>query len=561
MLDLFKENSSDSPGVIKYNQLKLLLEIENISNAFKLISITEKNQSSTNVDVNKAVSIVNYLSSLIRIPKIELIKAIIENKHDNQIRLLIEGQEVIDKQNFQSNDIEYDKKVNYNNMSPHELALTANKKAIPFIRSFLINGNLNEKRLAASALGKLASTFFDECNDLIPDLLKVVEKHPHTQTCQYTLKTLLKLDLQHSNLEIIHHTFKHDKKPYNKQLSETILAKFNAEEGSPLEYLALAISNIIITYRHGEIPPLDKHHVLKWALQFPEQQQKVILKEIYYIVKNSYFSKSKIFSFIKTLISTPELVTNDPISFWDNAHLLNIQKGGNSQKDFNEIIYEAVNKSFGILIRNNNPICENYIYIDDIIFSGNRARNDLESWIENNAPPKCVVNIVVIAYYLGGHYYCSQRLEKKAKQCKKVIDFVWWRETELENRKNNYNYSDVLSPCYFPDDSDVQDYLVFLENSGYPAQERMVHQEPYSSPCFSDEEGRQALERAFLIAGVKIRKECPYLPEKMRPLGYSYLSTLGFGSTIITYRNCPNTTPLAFWVGHPWYPLFPRKIN
>lgn len=30
---------------------------------------------------------------------------------------------------------------------------------------------------------------------------------------------------------------------------------------------------------------------------------------------------------------------------------------------------------------------------------------------------------------------------------------------------------------------------------------------------------------------------------------------------ILTYRNCPNNAPLAFWVDAPWYPLFPRTTN
>jgi hypothetical protein len=39
------------------------------------------------------------------------------------------------------------------------------------------------------------------------------------------------------------------------------------------------------------------------------------------------------------------------------------------------------------------------------------------------------------------------------------------------------------------------------------------------------------------------------------------LETLGFGSLIVTFRNCPNNAPLAFWVDSPWYPLFPRTTN
>ncbi len=54
---------------------------------------------------------------------------------------------------------------------------------------------------------------------------------------------------------------------------------------------------------------------------------------------------------------------------------------------------------------------------------------------------------------------------------------------------------------------------------------------------------------------------CPNLGESQRPLGHTSLEALGFGSMIVTFRNCPNNAPLALWVGAPWYPLFPRTTN
>lgn len=67
--------------------------------------------------------------------------------------------------------------------------------------------------------------------------------------------------------------------------------------------------------------------------------------------------------------------------------------------------------------------------------------------------------------------------------------------------------------------------------------------------------------KSLLDDGVKIRGMCPHLNKYQRPLGNMILETLGFGSTIVTFRNCPNNAPLAFWAGDPWYPLFPRKTN
>jgi hypothetical protein len=78
---------------------------------------------------------------------------------------------------------------------------------------------------------------------------------------------------------------------------------------------------------------------------------------------------------------------------------------------------------------------------------------------------------------------------------------------------------------------------------------------------FSSADNRDLLEQEFLVKGAYIRTVCPHLNQYQRPLGNSLLETLGFGTTVVTYRNCPNNAPLVFWAGDPWHPLFVRKIN
>ena len=78
---------------------------------------------------------------------------------------------------------------------------------------------------------------------------------------------------------------------------------------------------------------------------------------------------------------------------------------------------------------------------------------------------------------------------------------------------------------------------------------------------FSSDAGRQVLEQEFLKAGVRIREGNRNLGEFQRPLGNMMLDTIGFGSLIVTFRNCPNNAPLALWAGNPWYPLFRRTSN
>jgi len=105
MLD-FKENPTESAGIKKFNKLKKLLENRNIAEALISSAYGGSNQVSIGIagDANEAVSLVNSLSALTGISGTELIEAITAKKHENQIRLMIEGQEAFEEQGFYNDD-------------------------------------------------------------------------------------------------------------------------------------------------------------------------------------------------------------------------------------------------------------------------------------------------------------------------------------------------------------------------------------------------------------------------------------------------------------------------
>ena len=123
----------------------------------------------------------------------------------------------------------------------------------------------------------------------------------------------------------------------------------------------------------------------------------------------------------------------------------------------------------------------------------------------------------------------------------------------------------MLWPAVIPDDADLLTYMA--EEQKFPFQTRHAGGK-IKQDVFSSEEGRQLLERELLLAGVRIRSFCQNPKRVMRPLGFCVFG-LGFGSLIVTFRNCPNNSPLALWWGDPdaglssplsrWYPLLPRK--
>jgi len=198
-----------------------------------------------------------------------------------------------------------------------------------------------------------------------------------------------------------------------------------------------------------------------------------------------------------------------------------------------------------------------YIYIDDVLFSGGRIKHDVTRWIKGDAPQKVKLAIITIAYHRLGQWRTSNDIAAAAKEAGKEIDVTWWRAFEIEDRKKYMENSDVLRPTALPVDPATSAYVADLKIEP-------VFRAPGQLGAlgfFSSEYGRSLLEQQFLVSGVNVRKRCPYLNTYMRPLGNSMMGTTGFGSMIVTYRNCPNNAPLVLWAGSPWYPLFPRRTN
>lgn len=325
---------------------------------------------------------------------------------------------------------------------------------------------------------------------------------------------------------------------------------------------AKALASTAGDYRKDDLGPLTADHVMTWIGQFDNEDRLPVLAELDHVLNKAYFSQAAVTEFLESLAREPKLVGADPATFWKSAGMLDIQQGGNSQTEMLRRFDGVLRKQFGFGIPDCAASSGHFIYVDDAIFSGNRVWRDLQPWIANSAPQKATLHIIVNALHTSGEYYAGQQFTKAFTQAGKDIKPVWWRVSTIENRKLYKNRSEVYWPSEFPEggEDEISAYVQKLKDAGYPPEKRAQGGTPKNG-VFSGEPGRAAIERAFLKAGVQILSMCPYLPGSVRPLGFSKLMTFGFGATVVTYRNCPNNSPLALWAGDPWHPLFRRKTN
>lgn len=325
--------------------------------------------------------------------------------------------------------------------------------------------------------------------------------------------------------------------------------------------LLASIAHTIEDYRASEIATPSPAHVDRWAHQFDAGVQVPLLGELDRVLKKTYLNRKTVEAFLRGMVTSKKISGENTCEFWAAAHFLKIQASGHSQKEMLEIVDKILQEECKLSVDKCGKDGGDYVYVDDVMFSGNRVGNDLAVWIADKAPAKAKVHIVVAAIHTSGEYLVGKRLKKAIADSGKAIELKYWRIATLENRKYYKDDSEVLWPVELPADAATQQYIALPHK--FPLQLRTVGGK--LGP-FSSEQGRQLLEREFLVAGVKIRGLSQAPKDILRPLGFSPFG-VGFGSMTVTYRNCPNNCPLALWWGDPdatsgpfhWYPLFPRK--
>lgn len=308
--------------------------------------------------------------------------------------------------------------------------------------------------------------------------------------------------------------------------------------------------------------PMCPEHVLRWLSQFTPEFQLSFLREFNHVIKETFITEAHIRDFLTGIIKNKNITNGlQPSQFWKTANILNIQKNGFSQKDMLNTFEALMRESEELELNQCGGVTGEFFYLDDAMFSGLRMHSDLKEWFTISAPKNAVVNIIVAVDHQGTYWHKSE-LIKLASELGKNITFKFWNLFKIEDRKMYRDQSEVLWPSIIPDDDSVRSYLD--KGNDYPLELRS----PISPTpgLFSSEAGRQVLESEFFKAGARIISRCNEPNANMRPLGFSKFG-VGFGSMIVTYRNCPNNCPLALWWGDAtvqsgglnWYPLLPRE--
>jgi len=337
------------------------------------------------------------------------------------------------------------------------------------------------------------------------------------------------------------------------------------------EQLIQAIIGIVGEYRIDDFKLFDAKHIQRWLEQFTvaEKERIVILSEIRNLLQAFFISRERAKNCLRKFFQTAK--DDFPGQDIRNITFIKNQPPGKSQFDLLLLVDEILSEDYGFTTVNCGSK-DHFLYIDDVIYSGNKFRYDIQNWIAM-APNKLNLISYHIAWHLAGSNYATRHVG--ATVAGKCGTLKSWRTYDLcDDRRGNAPLN-ILWPKYFPGSSLIDNYA------------NVVHQQlaarniagygifrddgmKFANGIFSSETNQNVLEQVFLSVGAKLCLLAQNPQPSVRPMGVEFLSTLGFGSPIVTYRNIANNCPLALWYGDPeyqgtshpfgqWYPLFKRK--
>ncbi len=300
--------------------------------------------------------------------------------------------------------------------------------------------------------------------------------------------------------------------------------------------------------------------VEKWAARFDEGVRQRVVKETAHVLENTLITETAAKKILETLITDPKMCGDGDIrDWWKSSNFLWLSRKGQSQGEMRVMIDKSLQNTYGLSITDCGSELQRYIYLDDVVCTGQQWGHAVEDYWLKSAQLTGDVHLHLIALAVHDH-----RLKHPIGHLKKVADargislkIYVWAGFRME--------SSDLWPIFKPTGSDPSPPVRTLFEKLGQTKYRKEFRENLTDPncqVFSSEDARDLLEREFLTAGARIKYELhPDWHKNLLPLGYDTWAGMGFGTPIVTWRNCPNSAPLALWASPPWDPLLPRRPN
>ena len=353
---------------------------------------------------------------------------------------------------------------------------------------------------------------------------------------------------------------------------------------------------IVKDYRADEnegVGMVNEDRIEEWVNQFDKNDRDFILNETVHILKDRFLSKSKVkdvlLGAIKAMAKSGDPSGNIP-SFLSNSIFLDLQPKGKSQGVILELLKSVVEEKIKKKIKTstldelNNNQAKHYVYIDDVLCTGNTYYQDIYNFLfsKYNGGDEYYRKMLNGDIYLHNCFIFAHHdnFMKKMTQldmhvCKGITEnnFLRYYKKLIDNIQHSSSKFDILRPIEDHQSQEIADYKDEINiqvdryiNSKYVRPENYYRKPniPGNEEFFTSPENRIRYEKIILLKGIEIIKNSNASKPNIRALGYSLPSIrdFGFGTICFTWRNVPNNTPLVFWYSKGGFKaLFPKKTS
>jgi hypothetical protein len=356
-----------------------------------------------------------------------------------------------------------------------------------------------------------------------------------------------------------------------------------------MDELIMEVYELIKDYRSDENiagVQMSENRIRRWINQFNETDRVFLLTELKNILEKRYCTKQEVKDFLKEAVEVvaKEYKYSNVSEFLFETVFLELQRHNKSQPILLKLMKEVLSEQFDF----NLDSCgtsqkKNYLYLDDVLCTGNTLFQDIKSWVaevgdneETNLTNLQSGKIRLIMVYLFIH---NKNYYKKVKQFQfqiaKNFDscYVLFRKFDIGN--DITSKLEVVMPSDENQPDEVKEYQLHIEgkvntycegkkiskpnNEFYRPSKQPENEEFYTSAI-----NRKRFEDILLKKGINILNAAATNIPNLRALGYSLpsLKNFGFGALCFTWRNIPNNCPIVFWYsGGGFFPLFVKHAT
>lgn len=323
------------------------------------------------------------------------------------------------------------------------------------------------------------------------------------------------------------------------------------------------VAHLIEEYREASLPSVSRgpRHVERWVSQFPPDSRGSILRDMSAQFGHYFVTRSQAILQIEQMLDAVASHYDGGI----RATGVIPGYGSRSQQYWTSVAERTATSKYGNELCRELARARHFLIIDDCTYTHTSLTGQLRKLID--APflrPGCTLHLCFFATHTREPTAPPERKARfdlahqvaqiESRGVSVTLSFTF----RFKNWRTDPKRFDLYWPRQLGEDALLAKYVsTLMSRPGIPLFRPATA--VGDGFAFDDESSRTLTEWEFVRAGLKILDGTKHWGTIIRPMGWDPLPTLGFGAVFSTFRNIPNTAPLALWATYGgWYPLLPR---